>query len=107
MKHLHGETMEDVISKLRSGDAEYRARFSLESRVHLFLGVLDAVRYAHARGILHRDIKPANIQIGPFGEVTVMDWGIAKPIARKDAAPSAVSAEPLARTLHEAHGERL
>ena len=107
MKHLHGETMEDVIGKLRAGDAEYRARFSLESRVHLFLGVLDAVRYAHARGILHRDIKPANIQIGPFGEVTVMDWGIAKPIARDGAAGSAESAEPLARTLHEAHGERL
>ncbi|HEY3256382.1 MAG TPA: serine/threonine-protein kinase [Polyangiaceae bacterium] len=82
MKHLQGETMEQVIEKLGSGDAEYCARFSLESRVHLFLSVLDAVRYAHARGILHRDIKPANIQIGPFGEVTLMDWGIAKPIAR-------------------------
>ncbi len=103
MKHLHGETMEDVIAKLRSGDSDYRARFSLEHRVHLFLGVLDAVRYAHARGILHRDIKPANIQIGPFGEVTVMDWGIAKPIERQQAA----AAEALGGTLLEAHDQRL
>jgi serine/threonine protein kinase len=102
MKHLHGETMEDIIGKLRDGDAEYRARFSLESRVHLFLSILDAVRYAHARGILHRDIKPANIQIGPFGEVTVMDWGIAKPIARKDGPPSI---EPPA--LHGSQAGRL
>ncbi len=103
MKHLHGETMEDVIAKLHAGDLAYRARFSLEYRVHLFLGVLDAVRYAHARGILHRDIKPANIQIGPYGEVTVMDWGIAKPIERKGEA----SAEPLGRTLLESHDRRL
>ncbi|HEY3666927.1 MAG TPA: serine/threonine-protein kinase [Polyangiaceae bacterium] len=104
MKHLHGETMEDVIAKLHAGDASYRARFSLEYRVHLFLGVLDAVRYAHARGILHRDIKPANIQIGPFGEVTVMDWGIAKPIERKN---QITGAEPLDRTLVESHDRRL
>ncbi|HEY0466286.1 MAG TPA: serine/threonine-protein kinase, partial [Polyangiaceae bacterium] len=94
MKHLQGETMEDVIAKLASGDAGYRARFSLESRVHVFLGVLDAMRYAHARGILHRDLKPANIQIGPVGEVTVMDWGIAKPIARKGDSAGSAPLEP-------------
>jgi len=104
MKHLHGETMEDIIVKLRNGDAAYGARFSLEYRVHLFLGVLDAIRYAHARGILHRDIKPANIQIGPYGEVTVMDWGIAKPIAQKD---GEVAVEPLAGTLLESEDHRL
>ena len=104
MKHLHGETMEDVIAKLYAGDPTYRARFSLEYRVHLFLGILDAVRYAHARGILHRDIKPANIQIGPYGEVTVMDWGIAKPIERK---ADGTDAEPLGRTLLESHDHRL
>ncbi|HEX3773554.1 MAG TPA: serine/threonine-protein kinase [Polyangiaceae bacterium] len=106
MKHLHGETMEDVIGKLQSGNAEYAARFALEYRVHLFLMVLDAVRYAHARGILHRDIKPANIQIGPYGEVTLMDWGIAKPIASKDQAGPA-PAEALSGTLLESEDQRL
>jgi serine/threonine-protein kinase len=104
MKHLHGETMEDIIDKLRVGDREYRDRFSPEYRVHLFFGVLDAVRYAHARGILHRDLKPANVQIGPYGEVTVMDWGLAKPFRRAEGS-SEVS--PLDRTLVESHDHRL
>jgi serine/threonine protein kinase len=105
MKHLQGETMESVIERLRAGDAEYVRRFSLEHRVHLFLGVLDAMRYAHARGILHRDLKPANIMIGPYGEITVMDWGIAKPIRQGPAAEK--PAEALGRTLLESHDQRL
>jgi serine/threonine-protein kinase len=106
MKHLDGETMESVIERLRSRDAEYLARFTIEQRIHLFLGVLDAIRYAHARGILHRDLKPANIMIGPFGEVTVMDWGIAKPIQPSQASGSAKT-EALERTLVESHDQRL
>ncbi|HVY32634.1 MAG TPA: serine/threonine-protein kinase [Polyangiaceae bacterium] len=105
MKHLEGETMESIIERLRARDSDYVARFSVEHRVHLFLSVLDAIRYAHARGILHRDLKPANIMIGPYGEVTVMDWGIAKPIPRSTAAGP--QAEPLQRTLVESHDQRL
>jgi serine/threonine-protein kinase len=104
MKHLHGETMEDIVSKLRAGEPGYAERFTTDYRIHLFLGVLDAVRYAHSRGIVHRDLKPANVQIGPYGEVTVMDWGIAKPF-RRGASASAV--EPLNQTLVEAHDQRL
>lgn len=105
MKHLEGETMESVIERLRDGDAEYRERFSIEHRVHLFLNVLDAIRYAHARGILHRDLKPANIMIGPYGEVTVMDWGIAKPLQKSSS--SRPDAKALERTLVESHDQRL
>jgi serine/threonine-protein kinase len=104
MKHLNGETMEAIIEKLRARDAAYVERFSTEYRVHMFLAVLDAMRYAHARGIIHRDIKPANIMIGPFGEVTVLDWGIAKPIHSK--APAAAAVQPLERTLIETHDKR-
>ncbi len=104
MKHLQGETMETVLDELRAGNAAYRQRFTIEQRVHVFLAVLDAVRYAHARGILHRDLKPANIMIGPYGEVTVMDWGIAKPIGKRSGTSAA---EPLERTLDESHDQRL
>jgi serine/threonine protein kinase len=104
MKHLSGETMEQIIEKLRAGDPACTAQYSIDFRVHVFLGVLDAMRYAHARGVIHRDIKPANIMIGPYGEVTVLDWGIAKPIHRKAAEGGA---QPLERTLVDTHDKRL
>jgi eukaryotic-like serine/threonine-protein kinase len=51
---------------------------ALAQRLRLFLRVCDAVAFAHAHGVLHRDLKPANILVGSFGEVWVMDWGLAK-----------------------------
>ena len=80
MKYVDGETLETVIEKLTAGDADYHRRYTIERRVQLFMGVLEAVAFAHAKGVIHRDIKPANIMVGPYGEVVLMDWGIAKPI---------------------------
>jgi serine/threonine protein kinase len=104
MKHLQGETMEAIIERLQSGDLAYRERFTPEYRARLFLGVLDAISYAHARGVLHRDLKPANIMIGPYGEVTVMDWGIAKLIGKKTLTESS---ESLTLTLREKRAQKL
>ncbi len=103
MKHLHGETMEQIIEALRARDRVATEKYTLTYRVHLFLGVLDAIRYAHARGVVHRDLKPANIMIGPYGEVTVLDWGIAKPLQRVE--PS--TAAELDRTAIDSHDSRL
>ena len=80
MKLVDGETIEAIIDKLRAGDAEYHRQYPIERRVQIFHGLLEAVAFAHARGIVHRDIKPANVMVGPFGEVLLMDWGIAKSI---------------------------
>jgi serine/threonine-protein kinase len=84
MKYVEGETLETIIDKLAAGDPDAHARYGIERRVQIFVAILEAVAYAHARGILHRDLKPANVMVGAFGEVSLMDWGVAK---RKDQAP--------------------
>jgi serine/threonine-protein kinase len=90
MKYVEGETLEQIIAKLAAGDPAYLAKYSTEVRIELFLGVMHALEYAHAQGVVHRDIKPANVMVGRFGEVVLMDWGIAKPLDEKrDAAAGA------------------
>ncbi len=101
MKHLQGETMEQIIDRLKAGDPRCRELYTPEYRARLFLGVLEAMSYAHARGVLHRDIKPANIMIGPYGEVTVMDWGIARHISKGS---SSQPSQPFAPTFIEPTG---
>jgi serine/threonine protein kinase len=58
-------------------DAAVASR-TLSERLDLFQRICEAVSFAHAHGIVHRDLKPQNVMLGPFGEVLVMDWGVAK-----------------------------
>jgi eukaryotic-like serine/threonine-protein kinase len=57
---------------------------SVAERLRVFLKVCEAVAFAHAHGVIHRDLKPSNIMVGGFGEVLVMDWGVAKVLPRTD-----------------------
>ncbi len=68
------------VMKLVRGERldEYAARAPLASLLRLFLRICETVDFAHANGVIHRDLKPSNIMVGPFGEVLVLDWGIAK-----------------------------
>ncbi|WP_225413149.1 serine/threonine-protein kinase [Stigmatella hybrida] len=84
MKHLQGETLESIIARLRQGDPAAHARFPVPVRAQIFLGVLNAMAYAHRKGFIHRDLKPANIMVGAYGEVTVMDWGLARRVHGQD-----------------------
>ena len=61
MKYVDGETLEHVIDRLAAGDPDYHARFPIELRLEIFIGLLRALQYAHDQGIVHRDIKPANV----------------------------------------------
>lgn len=67
MKRVSGRRWSDLIREGRS----------LKRDLHILLEVTDALRFAHARGLLHRDLKPDNIMVGEFGEVYLMDWGCA------------------------------
>jgi eukaryotic-like serine/threonine-protein kinase len=78
MKYIEGETLEMIIDKLKSGDKKTLEKYPFERRMEIFRGVLEALHYSHSKKVLHRDIKPANVMVGPFGEVLLMDWGIAK-----------------------------
>lgn len=78
MKLVGGEDLSFIIDKLSHKNREYRARFSLLDRLEIFRKICDAVDFAHSRGVIHLDLKPENILVGEFGEVLVLDWGLAK-----------------------------
>ena len=85
MKLVKGRTLQAIINQLKQGDIETRAQFTRERLLGVYRKVCDAIAFAHANRILHWDLKPENIMVGEFGEVLVMDWGLAKVIGEKSA----------------------
>lgn len=70
MKLVHGYTFREIIN--------YRERYDTTQLLDIVIQVAYALEYAHTHGVVHRDIKPENILVGPFGEVLLLDWGLAK-----------------------------
>ena len=86
MKLVHGYTLREIMN--------YRERYDLTQLIEVIEQIAHGLDYAHAHGVAHRDIKPENILVGPFGEVLLLDWGMAK-VWRKDGTSDEELDDPL------------
>lgn len=78
MKEIRGESLQKILAGIVARDRKFDAYRSREALMDILIQVGQALAYAHACGVVHRDVKPGNIMVGAFGEVMVMDWGVAK-----------------------------
>jgi hypothetical protein len=91
MKLIKGRTLQAVLNQIRDGDANANKEYPRATLLTIFRKVCDAMMFAHSKGILHRDLKPENIMVGEYGEVLVMDWGLAKVLGEREDNVSTVS----------------
>ncbi len=82
MKLVRGESLRQVLHRLRLERSATVAQYSLQVLLEIFQKVGDALAYAHSKGVVHRDLKPDNVMLGKYGETVVMDWGLAKPLGQ-------------------------
>lgn len=85
MKLVHGYTLREIM--------DYRERYDLTQLIEVIEQAARALAYAHIHGVAHRDIKPENILVGPYGEVLILDWGLAKVWKRDGTAPQEDTSE--------------
>ena len=78
MTHLTGMILSTLLMRMRNNDVEMLSFYHERKMLYSFQRICHAVEFAHSQNILHLDLKPANIHIGKFGEVHVLDWGLAR-----------------------------
>lgn len=98
MKFVEGQRLDDW--------ADSAPATPLAERLRLFEKICEPVAFAHSRNVLHRDLKPANVMVGPFGEVLVMDWGVAKFISGAVGPGAAPEAGKIAPPPQQAAGAK-
>ncbi|MGE3954148.1 MAG: protein kinase [Parachlamydiales bacterium] len=79
MPYVEGQTLKALLKEARAheGDEHQDPKHSIPSLIRIFMGICQTVAYAHSKGILHRDLKPENVMVGAYGEVYLLDWGLA------------------------------
>ncbi|MBL8793289.1 MAG: protein kinase [Planctomycetia bacterium] len=91
MKMVKGKSLKEVLDQLRENPKQAEKEYTLGRLLNILVNVCNALAFAHSRGVVHRDLKPANIMLGDFGEVYVMDWGLAK-VVKEGSQPAAAGA---------------
>jgi WD40 repeat protein/serine/threonine protein kinase len=90
MKYVRGRTLGDIVDEYHQEKKDEPAsRLLLRELLEAFISVCNAVGYSHTRSIVHRDLKPENIAVGEFGEVMVLDWGLAEQLCQPEESASA------------------
>ncbi len=84
MTRIVGRDLGRILEAYERGEEKTRARFNRHRLLRIFQEVCNAISYAHDHGVIHRDLKPANVMVGEYGEVYVVDWGLAKMQGKPD-----------------------
>lgn len=87
MRLLRGRPLSEILRLLRNEDAEIRNVYTRTHLLTIFLQLCGAVEFAHSRGVIHRDLKPDNLIVGEYGDVQLLDWGIALRVPEIDGEP--------------------
>ncbi len=87
MKEVEGRNLAEILGALHRDDAGAREAFTLPRLLQIFQKVVEAIAFVHSRGVIHRDLKPLNIMVGPYGEVQLIDWGLARRRRQVEVAP--------------------
>ena len=91
MKRVQGVSLREVVESLRAQDPKAIAYFTRHKLLSNFCSVCLTVDYAHSRGVIHRDLKPENVMLGEYGEVSVLDWGLAKVAGEQEPEPTSLA----------------
>jgi serine/threonine protein kinase len=84
MKLVRGRTLDAILQDIRAGNQETVEAYPLIRLLTIAMKTCETVAFAHSKGVVHHDLKPGNVMVGRYGEVLVLDWGIAKVLGQSE-----------------------